>query len=305
MRTSAADCGKRTAEINMGDEIKLLQGIKVVTLAVNVPGPVAASRLYQLGAEVIKVEPPTGDPLSRMSQSWYQALAVGQKVISLDLKDDHDRAEFETLLRESDLLLTSIRPAALGRLGLDQTEVSERNPRLCQVAIVGYAAPNDSVAGHDLTYQADAGLISPPRLPRTLLADLATAERAVSTALALLLARELLARERGGGGFAQVALSEAMEVFSQPLRHRATTTGEVLGGGLPEYNLYQTREGWVALAALEPHFWKRFKSELALGEKAVDVTSLASIFMTKTAVEWEMWAAELDLPLVAVRDIYP
>jgi alpha-methylacyl-CoA racemase len=285
----------------MGDEIKLLQGIKVVTLAVNVPGPVAASRLYGLGAEVIKVEPPTGDPLSLMSQSWYQALAVGQKVISLDLKNDHDRTELERLLRESDLLLTSIRPAALGRLGLDQAEVSERHPRLCQVAIVGYAAPNHNVAGHDLTYQADAGLISPPRLPRTLLADLATAERAVSTALALLLARE----RSGVGGFAQVALSEAMEVFSQPLRHRVTTTGDVLGGGLPEYNLYQTREGWVALAALEPHFWKRFKSELGLAETAFKVESLASIFMTKTAVEWETWAAELDLPLAAVRDIYP
>jgi crotonobetainyl-CoA:carnitine CoA-transferase CaiB-like acyl-CoA transferase len=285
----------------MSDEIKLLQGIKVVTLAVNVPGPVAAARLCGLGAEVTKVEPPTGDPLSRMSQSWYQALAEGQKVISLDLKDEHGRAELETLLRDADLLLTSIRPAALARLGLDQAEVNARHPRLCQVAIVGYAAPNDNIAGHDLTYQANAGLISPPQLPRTLLADLATAERAVSTALALLLARE----RSGGGGFAQVALSEAMEVFSQPLRHRVTTTGDVLGGGLPEYNLYQTREGWVALAALEPHFWKRFKSELGLAEKAVDVTSLANIFMTRTAVEWETWAAGLDLPLVAVRDIYP
>jgi crotonobetainyl-CoA:carnitine CoA-transferase CaiB-like acyl-CoA transferase len=285
----------------MDDEIKLLQGIKVVTLAVNVPGPVAAARLCGLGAEVTKVEPPTGDPLARMSQSWYQALAEGQKVISLDLKDEHGRAELETLLQEGDLLLTSIRPAALARLGLDQAGVSERHPRLCQVAIVGYAAPNDNVAGHDLTYQADAGLISPPQLPRTLLADIATAERAVSTALGL-----LLARERGGvGGSAQVALSEAMEVFSQPLRHRATTTGDVLGGGLPQYNLYQTRDGWVALAALEPHFWKRFKSELGVGENAVDVTSLASIFMTRTAVEWEAWAAELDLPLVGVREIYP
>lgn len=285
----------------MADQIKLLQGMKVVTLAVNLPGPVAASRLCGLGAEVIKVEPPTGDPLSRVSQSWYQALAEGQKIISLDLKDADDRTELERLLRESDLLLTSIRPAALARLSLSQAEVNDRHPRLCQVAIVGYAAPNDNVAGHDLTYQATAGLIAPPRLPRTLLADLATAERAVSTAMSL-----LLARERGGaGGFAQVALSEAMEVFSQPLRHRATTTGDVLGGGLPQYNLYQTREGWVALAALEPHFWKRFKSELGVGENAVDVTSLASIFITRTAVEWEMWAAELDLPLAAVRDIYP
>jgi crotonobetainyl-CoA:carnitine CoA-transferase CaiB-like acyl-CoA transferase len=284
----------------MANEIKLLQGFKVVTLAVNVPGPVAASRLCRLGAEVTKVEPPTGDPLSRLSRSWYQALAEGQKLISLDLKDKRDRAELERLLGESDLLLTSIRPAALARLSLSQAEVADRHHGLCQVAIVGFAAPNEDIAGHDLTYQADAGLISPPRLPRTLLADLATAERAVSTALALLLARE----RDGAGGFAQVALSEAMEVFSQPLRHRVTAAGDVLGGGLPEYNLYRAREGWVALAALEPHFWKRFKSELGLSE-LVDATSLASNFMTKTAVEWETWAAERDLPLAAVRDIYP
>lgn len=283
----------------MGDQTNLLQGVKVVTLAVNVPGPVAASRLRGWGAEVIKVEPPAGDPLARISPSWYRALAEGQQVISLDLKDVRDRAALEQLLSESDLLLTSIRPAALARLSLGQEEVKDRHARLCQVAIVGCSAPNDNVAGHDLTYQAKAGLIEPPQLPRTLLADLATAERAVSAAMAL-----LLARERGGaGGFVQVALSEGLEAFTQPLFHGVTTTGGRLGGGLPQYNLYPTRDGWVALAALEPHFWQRFKDELGLGQADVEITSLTSIFMTKTAVEWESWAIELDLPLVAVREI--
>lgn len=283
----------------MGDEIKLLQGIKVVTLAVNVPGPVAASRLRHLGADVIKVEPPTGDPLARLSKPWYQTLAEGQEVVSLDLKDKGGRAELERLLRASDLLLTSIRPAALERLSLSWAEVHERHPRLCQVAIVGFSAPGDNIAGHDLTYQAAAGLIAPPQLPRTLLADLASAERAVSTAVAL-----LLARERGqGGGYLQVALIEGVEVFTEPLRHGVTATGGALGGGLPGYNLYQARQGWIALAALEPHFWQRFKEELGLSHAPVDVTLLKSIFMTRTAVEWEVWAAVRDLPLAAVRDM--
>jgi alpha-methylacyl-CoA racemase len=283
----------------MGDEIKLLQGIKVVTLAVNVPGPLAASRLRQLGAEVIKVEPPTGDPLALISKPWYQTLAEGQEVVSLDLKDEGGREEFERLLSASDLLLTSIRPAALERLSLSWTEVHERHARLCQVAIIGFPAPNDNIAGHDLTYQAAAGLIAPPQLPRTLLADLATAERAVSTALAL-----LLARERGqGGGYGQVALVEVVEVFTQPLRHGVTAAGGALGGGLPGYNLYQARQGWVALAALEPHFWQRFKQELRLSHDSVDVTLLKSIFITRTAVEWEVWATARDLPLAAVRDM--
>lgn len=285
----------------MGDAIKLLHGFKVVTLAVNLPGPVAASRLRQLGAELIKIEPPGGDPLSHISHSWYQALAEGQQVISLNLKAEGDRAELDRLLTDSDLLLTSMRPDALARLSLSQVELNDRHARLCQVAIVGYAAPNENVAGHDLTYQAAAGLIAPPRLPRTLLADLATAERAVSTALALLLARERGAVCR----FAQVALSEGVDVFTQPLRHNATTTTGALGGALAQYNLYETREGWVALAALEPHFWRRFKEELGLSQTRVDSALLRSTFMTKTAAEWEVWATALDLPLVKVCDIYP
>ena len=283
-----------------GDEIKPLRGIKVVTVAVNVPGPLAGSRLCHLGADVIKVEPPTGDPLARISKPWYQALAEGQRIIPLDLKDKNGHAELDRLLGESDLLLTSIRPAALERLSLGRAAVHERHPRICQVAIVGYPAPDDNISGHDLTYQAAAGLLVPPLLPRTLLADLASAERAVSTAVSL-----LLARERGqGGGYAQVALAEAAEVFAEPLRHGATARGGTLGGGLPEYNLYQARQGWVALAALEPHFWQRFKEELGLNDAPVEVLSLQSIFMTRTAAEWEIWATARDLPLTAVREMF-
>jgi crotonobetainyl-CoA:carnitine CoA-transferase CaiB-like acyl-CoA transferase len=98
-------------------------------------------------------------------------------------------------------------------------------------------------------------------------------------------------------------LVEVVEVFAQPLRHGATAAGGALGGGLPGYNLYQARQGWVALAALEPHFWQRFKEELRLNHAPVDVTLLKSIFITKTAAEWEVWAAARDLPLAAVRDI--
>lgn len=282
----------------MSEDREPLQGIKAVTLAVNLPGPAAAARLCQLGAEVLKVEPPAGDPLSLISPSWYQSLAAGQKVIRLDLKDEADRAELERRLDVSDLLLTSIRPAALARLSLSQAEVNERHPRLCQIAIVGYAAPNEHIAGHDLTYQSRAGLIAPPHVPKTLLADLASAERAVSTALALLLARQ----RDGKGRFAQVSLGETVELFAQPLHHGVTTAGGVLGGGLPQYNLYETREGWVALAALEAHFWKRFREELGLSQTPVEVSSLKSIFVTRTAEEWESWAKALDLPLVAVRD---
>ncbi|HEV2129796.1 MAG TPA: CoA transferase [Longimicrobiaceae bacterium] len=272
-----------------------LRGTRLLTLAVNVPGPVAAARLRQLGAAVVKVEPPAGDPLAIVSPGWYRELAEGQEVLRLDLKDPSGRARLHPLLAESDLLLTSTRPAALERLGLGWQPLHQHYPRLCQVAIVGHPAPHEQRAGHDLTYQAELGLISPPQMPRTLLADLAGAERVVSTALAL-----LLARERGvTADYAQVSLVEAAAPFAEPLRHGLTAQGGALGGGLPRYRLYHTREGWIALAALEPHFWQRLTAALDLAEPEHE--PLERVFLSRSAAEWEAWAAERDLPLVAVR----
>jgi alpha-methylacyl-CoA racemase len=281
----------------MSGEGNPLQGFKIVTLALNVPGPVAASHLCQLGAEVVKVEPPEGDPLARLCPNWYRSLAESQKIVSLDLKDKKDRAEFERLLARSDLLLTSMRPAALNRLSLDWSELHARHPRLCHVAIIGSSPPDENKAGHDLTYQAAAGLIDPPDMPRTLIADLAGAEKAAASALGL-----LLARERGqSAGYVELSLANAAEEFATPLRHGLTTSA--LGGARPEYNLYRTKDGFIALAALEPHFQQRLIAELGLSR--LDLAELKDIFLSKSALEWESWADARDLPLVAVQRALP
>src|SRR5215203_834817 len=230
-----------------------LRGIRVLTLAVNLPGPVAASRLGAMGASVVKVEPPGGDPLAWMCPGYYEDLSAGQEVVRLDLKTQEDRASLDDWLEKTDLFLTSSRPVALGRLGLSWPELHARFPGLCQVAIVGHPPPDEDAPGHDLTYQARIGTLAPPELPRVLVADLAGAERAVSAALSL-----LLARERGqGAGYKQVALSEAARSFAEPLRQGLAAPGGVLGGGYAGYGLYRTRDGYVALAALEPLFWER------------------------------------------------
>lgn len=141
------------------------------------------------------------------------------------------------------------------------------------------------------------GTFAPPELPRVLVADLAGAERAVSAALSL-----LLARERGqGAGYEQVALSEAAWSFAGPLRQGLAAPGGIVGGGYPGYGLYRTRDGYVALAALEPHFWERLLQEL--GVKGDERRDLERIFVSKTAKQWEEWAAQCDLPLAAVRDV--
>ncbi|HEU0298699.1 MAG TPA: CoA transferase [Longimicrobium sp.] len=278
-------------------ELRPLRGVRVVTLAVNVPGPVAAARLHELGAAVTRVEPPTGDPLAGMSPAWYDELARGQQLLRIDLKAPEGRARLEEILGESDLLLTSSRPAALERLGLAWSVLHARHPRLSQVAITGHPPPREDRAGHDLTYQAALGLLDPPAMPRTLLADLAAAERAVSAALALMLERG----RDGTGRYAAISLEEAAEVFAAPLRHGLTHPGGLLGGGAEIYGLYRAREGWVAVAALEPHFRQRLAE--ALGLDALSRPGLEAAFLGRTADEWEAWATELDLPVAAVRDV--
>ncbi len=272
--------------------MKPLDGIRVLNLALNLPGPAAARRLHELGAEVVKVEPPSGDPMERYHASWYRDMAAGHAVVRIDLKTDEGRACLHQLLARADLLITATRPAAMERLSLDWPRLRERYPRLCQVAIVGYPAPRENEAGHDLTYQATLGLLAPPHMPRTLLADMAGAEQTVSAALTL-----LLARERGkGGGYAEVALSEAAASMAEPLRYRTTSPGAILGGGLPEYNVYRTNDGWVAVAALEPHFKERLEGALAVASR----DEYQAVFLGKTSAEWEAWALERDIPIVAV-----
>jgi crotonobetainyl-CoA:carnitine CoA-transferase CaiB-like acyl-CoA transferase len=275
----------------------ILQGIQVVNLAVNVPGPIAARRLADLGAAVVKVEPPDGDPLALVGPDWYDQLCAGQKILRLNLKDTTDRQRLDELLFEADLLLTASRPAGLTRLGLGWDALHIRFPRLCQVAIVGAPGPLADLPGHDLTYQAAARLVRPPDMPLTLLADLAGAQEAVTSALALLLQRQSL----GQGGYIEVSLQGSVELFTAPRRHGLTRPGGLLGGGLPQYGLYPARDGWVALAALELHFWQRLCIGLGLDPAAARRADLEGIFRQKTAAEWEHWALDHDLPLVQVQ----
>ncbi len=275
----------------------ILESIRVISTAMNVPGPAAAAALLGMGAKVTKVEPPGGDFLERLSPSWYESLAAGQEVRRIDLKTAAGLAELDELFTGGDLLITSMRHSALKRLSLDWDALHSRHPRLCHVEIVGHAAPDGDKAGHDLTYMATTGLLTPPILPRTLLADMVGAERTVSSALAL-----LLARERGlGAGHAEVALSDGAEILAEPLRHGLTAANGILGGRLPHYNLYETHQGWIALAALEQHFWERLTSELGIRSADTTCDELQRVFLTRSASEWEEWAAELDIPIVEVR----
>ena len=271
-----------------------LAGVSVVTIAVNLPGPAAAARFVELGASVVKVEPPTGDLLAWAVPTYYIELVADQEVRVLDLKTDAGRRELEVLLADADLLLSSHRTSALERLGLGWAAVHARHPRLSQVAIVGHRAPRDDVPGHDLTYQADLGLLTPPVPPLVPLADLSGAERAVSAGLAALVRRAAT----GEASYVQVPLDEAAAVMAGPLRHGMSGPGTLLGGAVPGYGLYRSSDGWLAVAALEPHFLRRLTEALEVTGTADE---LAAAFGTRTSAQWQEWAAQRDIPIVAVR----
>ncbi len=274
--------------------MKLLQGVRVVTMALNLPGPVACARLRDLGAHVAKVEPPAGDPFEGYCPEWYRRLHADMDVRRLDLKSEAPRAELDALLAAADLFVTAQRPSALARLGLDPDALARRHARLCHVGLTGYPAPEGEVPGHDLTYLAAHGLVSPPQLPPTLFADMAGAERAVSTALAMLHARD----REGRGRSVTVPLADAAVFLAQPRAEGLTAPGALLGGALPGYNLYRTSDGWIAVAALEPHFAQRLAE--ALGLAALEAEALRARFATQNAAHWQAWARERDLPIVAV-----
>lgn len=266
-----------------------LRGLKLVSLAPNVPGPVAARELQDMGMEVTKVESPAGDPLHLAYPGWYGRLTHGQKIMPLDLKRSEAQSELNEQLADADVLLTSSRPSALARLGLDPGTIAQRYPRLAYVAITG----EGEKPGHDLTYQACLGLVS-DGMPRTLAADLMAARVAVQAVLALLFQRE----RTGKGEYAVVEIPAAAAVLVDPWREGLTRPDGILGGADPLYGIYTGRDGaLLALAALEPDFRARVERELGVKDRP----GLKAKFQERTAAEWEAWATARDLPLVALK----
>ena len=268
-----------------------LAGVRIVTIAQNVPGPVAVARLVAEGATAVKVEPPWGDPLASMCRPWYDELHAGIEVRHIDLKSAAGARALDALLAEADVFVSGHRPSALARLGLDPPAVTRRFPGLRYLAMVGDTAHPEG-AGHDLTYQATAGLLG-EALPATLLADLMGAAQACTSVLLLL--------RDPPGSTRHVGLFDGLHGLTAPTRHGLTGPGGALGGGRPEYGVYETLEGRVAVAALEPHFRERLYEGLGLPDDG----DLGMALRERTAIEWERWAAGRDIPMAAVRTVHP
>lgn len=267
-----------------------------MSLAVNVPGPVVAARLMEHGASVVKIEPPEGDPLFHHAPDWYARLTDSQSILRLDLKTREGKSGLDRRLARADLVITANRPATLKRLGLDFPSLHARFPRLCQLQIAGFPPPHDNAPGHDLSFQAAAGLVvDPPRMPFTLLADLAGAQRAATEAVLMLLHRQRTCEAT----CTRVFLAEAAESLAPGAALRLCGVDGPLGGGQPGYAVYPTKDGFIALAALEPRFLTRLKEALTI--PSVSAVRLRKMFRGKTSARWEAWGRRHGIPVTAIH----
>ena len=270
-----------------------LAGVRVVSLATNLPGPLAARHLQRLGASVIKIEPPAGDAVQAFPK-WYQALNKGQTIEALDLKTQPGTARFVELLTDADMLISSMRPSAAERLGLYNLV---QQAGVAHIEIIGdLEAPN--APGHDLTYQAAAGVLASPQVPRVPWADVIGGYQATIAALDALREREQ-AQANGNNVVVhrRIGLKQGVDEAAEAYRFGATAPGEVLSGAHPQYAIYKTQDGWIAVAALEPHFHARLTT--LLGESFVTLTEHFAKYST---AEWLEFANQHDLPFSAVED---
>ncbi|HEV8632322.1 MAG TPA: CaiB/BaiF CoA-transferase family protein [Thermoanaerobaculia bacterium] len=298
-----------------------LRGLTVIDLTRHLPGPLAARLLADLGARVIKVEEPrAGDPVRAAppllgGQSPLGTLLLaGVESVALDLKQPAALEVVAGLLARADVLLESFRPGTLERLGLAPAALRQRFPRLiiCSLTGWGQEGPFAGKAGHDLTYQAIAGALAPTAaVPAVPVADVVGAWSAVAAVLAALYGRE---RDGGGTWVDQALLDAAVHANVAGWAAEAGNPKEVgeplpLTGALPCYGLYRTKDGaLLAVAALEPHFWRRLcdaadrrdlrGAQYASGRRARK--KVARLIGSRTRAAWLALLADRDVPVEPV-----
>ncbi len=300
-----------------------LQGVRVLDLSQYIPGPFATQILADLGAEVLKVEPPNGDPMRGFMlldedgiSPLYKQINAGKQLVELDLKNPADRALFEELVAGADVLLESYRPGVMERLGFGRERLQQLNPRLVHCALSGFGqtGPARLRAGHDLTYLAMSGSLGvsgtadTPAMAFAPVADHAGAMLAVTAILAALL-------RRGGsnrGAYLDLSLFEAALFWQSIGLTAAQRPGEALArgrdlltGGAACYQVYRTADQrFVALAPIEEKFWAAFCQAVAHPDwiprqfEAMPQTGLIgevqALFASRSLAEWQELLAEVD-----------
>lgn len=296
--------------------LPFLTGVRVVDLSQYIPGPYAALMLADLGAEVVKVEPPGGDPMRQLGprdadgiSPLWKLMNGGKTVVEIDLKETSGRQALEELLRQADALIESYRPGVMDRLGFTRQRIEELNPRLVHAALSGYGqtGPWRLRTGHDLNYMALAGGLaqSGPK-QRPLMAAPPTADFASGLQTAMTVCAALFGRMRTDRGtYLDLSLAETVVAWQSATLTSALRPGfeparatNLLNGGAACYQVYRAMDGrFVTLAAIEEKFWRNFCEAVGRPDliarqwetmpQTVLIDELGAIFATKGAVAWE------------------
>jgi crotonobetainyl-CoA:carnitine CoA-transferase CaiB-like acyl-CoA transferase len=323
----------------------LLNGIRVVELAQWVMVPSAGALLADLGADVIKIEHPAhGDPYRELRTAALGHGASGEnpsvahtnrgkRSLGLDVKQPEARAVLVELLQRADVLLTSLRAAAMQRLGLDPDAVREINPRLvyARANAFGYEGPDSDAGGYDATaFWSRGGFahsLTPSGAQYPVQMRPALGDRTTAMAIAVGVCAALVKRERTGGGSVVdvslmgtaswvlagdllAALTGGTDPVQDPVRSRGTN---------PLTNTYRTRDGrWISLVGMQPdRYWDGFCAALGRPDLALDpryasmaaraenaqacIAELDAVFGGADLGEWRDRLAGLELPWAPVQ----
>jgi crotonobetainyl-CoA:carnitine CoA-transferase CaiB-like acyl-CoA transferase len=286
-----------------------LDGIRVVDLSQFLPGPMLTLMMADQGAEVVKVEPPAGDPARAMApfengQSvWFRNLNRGKRSVALDLKSEAGKAALWALIDGADVLVEGFRPGVVARLGFGYQAVAARNPRIvyCSISAFGQTGALSDHPAHDMAVQALAGFLSvndgpdgTPVVPGVPSADLAAGLTGLSAVLMALIGRE----RTGRGDYVDLAMFDSLLPWCAHF-----------------YNVYACSDGrHVVLGGREPKFVRTLLEALGrpdlvpLGEAEPGAAQgplrafLAETFAARTRDEWVAWFAHRDVAFAPVLD---
>jgi crotonobetainyl-CoA:carnitine CoA-transferase CaiB-like acyl-CoA transferase len=271
--------------------VQPLTGLLVVDLTKYLPGAFAGRELLRLGARVVRVEPPDGDPTRRTAPAWDEALNAGKQSVVCDLKSEPELAR--ALLARADVVLEGFRPGVAERLGVGPGAA----PTAVYASITGFGETGRHAqrAGHDLNYLGWAGVLddTSPSLPPVQIADLAAgAQGAVIEILAALIERG----RTGQGAHLVISMAHGSHRFVAHRLH-GEPVPRLLTGGAACYAIYETADGrHLTVAALEPKFFVRLcevigRPELADRQYDPDgqedlAAELAAVFAARPLAEW-------------------
>jgi crotonobetainyl-CoA:carnitine CoA-transferase CaiB-like acyl-CoA transferase len=311
-----------------------LDGIRVLDLSLFLPGPHFTMMMADHGAEVISLEPATGEPvreigLKQNSQSvWFRNVFRGKKSINLNLKSPAGKQAFYRLCETVDVVVEAFRPGVVERLGIDYDAVKKINPKIvyCSISAYGQTGPKRLNPAHDLSIQADSGALQinlgqdgKPAQPAMPVADMAGSLMAFSGVLMAL----LRCKQTGQGDYIDISMQDSLvawyaNVMGPPFAENRSPepTKERSWGGAAMYNIYQTSDGrHLTLGGSEIKFAKNLLSALGRedllelcqqppGEAQRPVKAFfQSTFASKTLSEWCEFLADIDVCWSPVRDL--